>query len=53
MSGLVVRERKIREKLTSDFGGADVDARGHGRVLENSDVTWTKKRSCVNQEEVL
>ena len=46
MSGLVC-ERTIREKLTSDAGDADdadVDNRGHGRVLENSDVTWTKKK---------
>ena len=44
MRGLV-REGTIREKLTSDAdaGFADVDNRGHGRVLENSDVTWTKK----------
>ena len=52
MSGLVrertIREKlAIREKLTSESGGADVDARGHGRVLENSDVTCSKKRSCV------
>ena len=45
MSGLV-RERTIREKLTSDSGGADVDGRVHGRVQENSDVTWTKKMLC-------
>ena len=26
------------KKLTSDAGVADVDARGHGRVLEDADV---------------
>jgi len=29
--------------LISDASAVDVDVSGHGRVLENSDVTWEEK----------